>query len=287
MTAAPASPGPVERLAIVINQDKPGAETLARRLADLACAHGRTVEVSDLYPLPRDFLKGADLCVVVGGDGTLLGVVAAALEHDVPVMGVNRGSLGFLTVFPADGIEEDFARLLDGAFGIGRRAVLRGRSADGAEGVALNDILVKENGAFRLVHLQVEADGGLVTDFYCDGLIFSTPTGSTAYNLSAGGPLMHPETAAVALTPICPHTLSNRSIIFPDTVHLTVSGGSGHPRLLVAMDGQCPPGFGEANRLEISLDPRRLRLAQPPDYAYFETVRKKLDWSGGMRPIRG
>jgi NAD+ kinase len=134
----------------------------------------------------------------------------------------------------------------------------------------------------RLVRLEVFADGELVTDYTCDGLIFSTPTGSTAYNLSAGGPIIHPAAGVIAMTPICPHTLSNRSIILRENVHLRVFNRSPGSRLLVAMDGQRNLKVAARSPIEISVAKLRLPLAQRDDYSHFSVVRTKLKWSGGF-----
>jgi len=148
--------------------------------------------------------------------------------------------------------------------------------------VALNDVLVKAAENSRLIRLEVVADGQLVTDYLCDGLIFSTPTGSTAYNLSAGGPIVHPAARVIAMTPICPHTLSNRSIIFRDNVRLRVWNRSPGAQLLVAIDGQRNLGVYSGAPVLISTARERLPLAQHLGYAHFSVVRAKLKWSGGL-----
>ena len=135
---------------------------------------------------------------------------------------------------------------------------------------------------FRSVRLEVFADGELVTDYICDGLIFSTPTGSTAYNLSAGGPIVHPGAGVIAMTPICPHTLSNRSIIFREGVKLQVFNRTEGSRLLVAMDGQRNLKVSERSPITISMARSRVPLAQRSDYSHFAVVRTKLKWSGGF-----
>jgi NAD+ kinase len=146
----------------------------------------------------------------------------------------------------------------------------------------LNDILIKDASNSRLVRLEVFADDELVTDYLCDGLVFSTPTGSTAYNLSAGGPLIHPSAEVLAMTPICPHTLSNRSIIFRAGVRLRVQNLSDHATgLIVAADGRALPAPPAAAPITISLSPHRLRLIQRRDHSHFSIVRAKLKWSGG------
>jgi NAD+ kinase len=152
----------------------------------------------------------------------------------------------------------------------------------GSHDLALNDVLIKSEINSSLVRLEVFADDELVTDYTCDGLIFSTPTGSTAYNLSAGGPLIHPNADVIAMTPICPHTLSNRSIIFRDRVRLRVFNRGESSKLLVAMDGQRNLKISEGSPVEISISKLRLPLVQRTDYAHFAVVRAKLKWSGGF-----
>ena len=272
---------PIRRLAFVVNQSKAGAPELAEILAGTARQAGVESTMTVEFPLPDDYLRGYDACCVIGGDGTLLSVVRAAAHQRVPVIGVNRGSLGFLTTFSSDEARAHFGELLKGAYRVGLRALLDCSTGAGRHDLALNDILIKDEVNSKLVHLEVFAGDELVTDYYCDGLIFSTPTGSTAYNLSAGGPLIHPDADVVAMTPVCPHTLSNRSIIFRHDVKLRVFHRGGKTRLLVAVDGQRNLKFCEGSPVEISISPSKLPLAQRVDYSHFSVVRTKLNWSGG------
>jgi NAD+ kinase len=152
--------------------------------------------------------------------------------------------------------------------------------------VALNDVVIKNEVNSRLVRIEVYADDELVTDYFADGIVFSTPTGSTAYNLAAGGPIIHPAAQAIAMTPISPHTLSNRSIIFRDTVKLRIVNRTEDARMLVAMDGQ-RNSLVTGSSIEISLASRRLALAQPKGYSHFTMMRSKLKWSGGLADKRG
>jgi NAD+ kinase len=273
---------PVRKLAFVVNEEKAGAPALALELMQIARANGVRFKQTTRFPLPRGFLKGFDACCVIGGDGTLLGVARESAREQVPIIGVNRGSLGFLTTFSADEARAHFADVLGGAFKIDYRAMLECSTGTGTRDLALNDVLLKDVVNSRLVRLEVFADGELVTDYTCDGLIFSTPTGSTAYNLSAGGPILHPSAGVIAMTPICPHTLSNRSIIFRDRVRLRVFNRSEGSRLLVAMDGQRNLQAGARSPVDISIAKVRLPLAQRPDYSHFTVVRTKLKWSGGF-----
>ena len=252
----------------------------------MTAARGAGVELihTEHFPLPEDWLKGFDACCVIGGDGTLLGVVKVAARAQVPVIGVNRGSLGFLTTFSAEEARAHFADLLAGSYRIARRSLLDCSTGPGQHDLALNDVVIKDEINSRLVRLEVYAGDELVTDYYCDGLIFTTPMGSTAYNLSAGGPLIHPAAEVIAMTPVCPHTLSNRSIIFRNDVRLRVYNRTTESRLLVAADGQRDLTFCQGSPVEISISPLKLALAQRVGYSHFAVVRTKLQWSGGAAP---
>ncbi len=273
---------PIRHLAFVVNDQKAGAPELATTLLALATEAGVTVKSTSTFPFPAGFLKGQDACCVIGGDGTLLGVAREAAREQVPIIGINRGSLGFLTTFSADEARTQFTALLAGDFQLTHRTMLECSTGPGQTDLALNDVLIKEEVNSHIVRLEVWADNELVTDYYCDGLIFATPTGSTAYNLSAGGPLIHPSANVIAMTPICPHTLSNRSIIFREGVKLRIYNCNADSRLLVAMDGQRNLKVCEDSHVEISVAAQRLPLAQRIGYSHFEVVRAKLKWSGGF-----
>jgi NAD+ kinase len=199
----------------------------------------------------------------------------------VPIIGVNRGSLGFLTTFSPKEARSEFGDLLNGSFRVDNRAMLSCSVAGGPPNLALNDVLIKNELNTRLIRLEVFADRELVTDYLCDGLIFSTATGSTAYNLSAGGPIIHPAADAIAMTPICPHTLTNRSIIFRDTVKLRVHNRTIGARVLVGIDGHGDLKAATDEAIDISISKVRLPLVQQKGYSHFAVVRTKLKWSGG------
>lgn len=273
---------PIRTLAFVVNQDKDGAPALARELVAVARQAGLRLKQTTRFPLPHDYLRGCDACCVIGGDGTLLGVARESARHQVPIIGVNRGSLGFLTTFSAEEARAHFAALLGGAFRVDHRAMLDCSTGNGSHDLALNDVLIKDEVNSRLIRLEVFADDELVTEYMCDGLVFATATGSTAYNLSAGGPIVHPGASVIAMTPICPHTLSNRAIIFRDNVRLRVFNRSENSRLLVAMDGQRNLKVGARSPVEIRIASQRLPLAQRLDYSHFAVMRTKLKWTGGV-----
>ncbi len=273
---------PIRKLAFVVNDPKFGASELADDLIAIARAAGVSVVRTGAFPVANDFLKGQDACCVIGGDGTLLGVACMAARAGVPIIGVNRGSLGFLTTFSADDIRECLPILLTGDFQINHRALLSCSIGDGPHDLALNDVLIKAEVNSRIVRLEVGADGELVTDYDCDGLIFATPTGSTAYNLSAGGPLIHPSAEVIALTPICPHTLSNRSIIFRAGVALEVRNLSPNITIQATIDGQRDYRVSGDQVVTITQAAERLPLVQRRDHAHFSVVRTKLKWAGGV-----
>lgn len=274
-------PKPIKRLAFVLNQLKTGASELLHGLRTIAQEHGVEIRETSQFPVPDGFLEGMDACCVIGGDGTFLSVAAESTRRQVPLIGVNRGTLGFLTTFTAEEIEETLAAVLDGAYKIRSRGLLECRAHEGHTDLALNDVVIKAASVSKIVNLNVFADDEFVTTYVCDGLIFSTPTGSTAYTLSAGGPLVHPASRVISLTPICPHALSNRSIIFPDDVTLRVENADPGEQLLVAVDGQRNLSTSQEYPIEIRQSSLSLPIAQKVDYSHFNVVRRKLKWSGG------
>ena len=274
---------PFRKLAFVINRQKNGAAKLARELMAIAREAGATkIKSANARHLPPGYFKGWDAGCVIGGDGTLLGAVREATRANIPLIGVNQGSLGYLTTFSPEEARANFGALIQGSYRIASRTLLDCRTGAHRRDLALNDVLIKAEMNSRLVRLEVQADGELVTDYLCDGLVFSTPTGSTAYNLSAGGPIVHPAARVITMTPICPHTLSNRTIVFPDNVHLKIFNRSPESRLLVAMDGQRNRVVTEGSPIAVTIADRQLALVQRPDYSHFGVMRTKLKWSGGL-----
>ena len=270
----------IRTITFVVNNAKPGAAELAGQLEILAREAGVNTRVSIHYPVENESLEGLDACCVIGGDGTLLGVVPKAVQFGVPILGIRMGNLGFLATFSPQEALDKFVPLLKGGYKIENRNLLQCECPGSKPAVALNDIVIKGEDASRLVSLAVRADGELVSEYFCDGLIFSSPTGSTAYNLSAGGPLVHPKAGVVAMTPICPHTLSNRSVVFPDTTRLEVTWdqSAAHPQ--VKIDGYLtlrPSGDGKTP-IVITPAQKRLSLLQSAGHSHFSVVRNKLNW---------
>jgi NAD+ kinase len=267
----------IRKIAIVVNAQKPGGVTYANTLEKLGNASGLQVTLTNDYPIHPDFLADQDLCFTIGGDGTLLAIVESAARYRIPILGINHGKLGFLATFSEKEIEESFNSLIAGNYTVQERALLECSNALGERTLALNDIVVRSVTS-RLVRLEVRADGQVVNDYYADGLIITSPTGSTAYNLSAGGPILHPDAPVIAMTPICPHTLSNRSVIFSDRTTLEIVLQQKTSGISVTKDGR--PFLDSANGfpLIIRQSTESLPLIVTQDHDHFDLVRRKLHW---------
>ena len=269
----------IRSITFAVNLTKPGAEAAAEFLAGIAQKEGVEVRISTEYPLAAEALEGQDLCCAVGGDGTLLGVLDAALDSGSAVLGVNLGKLGFLATYTCEEAARDLPSLIGGCYTIAERSVLVCTSASGDSAYGLNDVVIKETEGRGLIRLRVSANGNTVSEYHCDGLIFATPTGSTAYNLSAGGPIIGPLVGAIAMTPICPHTLGNRSVIFDNASLIEVTRGEPGPCPRITIDGR--NRFKETTGtfpLRIRVADRPFRLMQNPDHSHFGIVRDKLNW---------
>jgi len=232
----------------------------------------------ELAELPRR----ADLCIVVGGDGTLISSARLMAERGVPLVGVNLGRLGFLTDIPADGLESAIESVLDGEFISEQRTLLAG--AVKREGktlfsaMAMNDVVVSRGAVGSMIEFAVTVDGEFIYTLRADGLIVATPTGSTAYALSAGGPILHPALQAIALVPISPHTLSNRPVAIRSTskVEITLVRGEG---ARANFDVQAHFELEHGDVVTVSASPKPATLLHPKGYRYFSMLRQKLRWT--------
>ncbi len=232
---------------------------------------------------PREDLAGeVDLAVVLGGDGTLLSVARAVGERDVPILGVNLGTLGFLTEVALDELYAAFERILGGEMRIEDRMRLAVRTLrDGQETgrwLALNDAVITSQSLARMVDVAVTADGREVTTYHADGLIVATPTGSTAYSLSAGGPIVDPALDALLLTPISPHTLTQRPLVLPGASEVQVAAHSRGGGIQLTVDGQEGVRIEEHDLVCVARSPHPLRLVASPFRTRFEILRTKLHW---------
>lgn len=231
--------------------------------------------------LPRSEVpSGCDLAIVLGGDGTLLSAARAVGHRGVPLFAVNLGGLGFLTAITVDDLYPELERSLAGNFTMTRRKMLAVAHRRGEETLAayqaLNDVVVAKTAIARIVDLEAWAGGSFVCAYKADGLIVATPTGSTAYSLSAGGPIVFPTVNAICLTPICPHTLTNRPLILPgDLVLRIVCQGS---EAFLTVDGQLGAPLKEGDAVECRVSDFDVLLVRPPQKTFFDVLRQKLKW---------
>lgn len=221
----------------------------------------------------------ADLAIVMGGDGTMLSVARSLIEADVPLVGINRGRFGFLTDLRAEDMLTEIDRILDGNYIREPRMLLLTEVVRGNQLIhssyALNDVVIKSG--LRLIELEVEIDAKFVYKQRSDGLILSTPTGTTAYALSAGGPILHPNLEAISLVPICPHTLSNRPIAVNSTSKIEVTLVQ-FSEAQLSMDGQSQQVLEIGDKIIVQRAEKNIFLLHPSDYCYFDMLRNKLNW---------
>ena len=253
------------------------------------------VETAKLAGVPRDRptftrdeIPGAcDLVVVLGGDGTLIGM-AGRVAHsgaDIPILGVNFGSLGFLTEITLPELYPALEAVLDGTAQIDQRLMLQSRTIRGGhtylERLALNDVVITKGALSRIVDLEVAIANQPVMRVRADGLIVASPTGSTAYNLAAGGPIVHPAVDALLLTPIAPHMLTNRPIVIPASSEVRVQPGAGSSddEIFVTFDGQSGHSLQAEDAVVIQRANRQVKLVRAPTRTYFDVLREKLKWS--------
>lgn len=224
----------------------------------------------------------ADLIIVLGGDGTMISTARLIGDRQVLVLGVNYGSLGYLTEFRIEEMFPALETILGGDYDVDSRVMLRaGHFRDDeliAQGRVLNDVVINKAALARIIEIEVDLDGQFVNSFRSDGLIVSTPTGSTAYNLSAGGPIIYPSMNAVVVTPICPFTLTNRPIVIPDSSEIELKLVNEAENVVLTLDGQIGYTMIAGDRVIIRKSRTTFNIVQPPNRNYFDVLRNKLKW---------
>lgn len=223
--------------------------------------------------------KNADMLVTIGGDGTLISAVRRSFDYHIPVMGVHAGKLGFLADIDISELEAFAQRIVEGEYRIDKRAMLEAHitTGDGTKDVvAFNDIVITRPSISKMIHLDTYVDDRPFNTYYGDGVIISTPTGSTAYNLSAGGPVLFPLTKVFALTPICPHSLTQRPVVLP--AHFAIEIKTPDKSALAIIDGQDIYEFGEGDTIVIQLAAESAQLVHRKEFNYFEVLKEKLNW---------
>ena len=228
------------------------------------------------------FAEESDLMVVLGGDGTMISTARLVGDADTLVLGINYGSLGYLTDFRIEEMFPALEAIFRGEYDIDRRVMLHAEHWRGDEmlatGRVLNDVVINKTALARIIQIEVSLNDLFVNSFRADGLIVSTPTGSTAYNLSAGGPIVYPSMNAIVLTPICPFTLTNRPIVIPDDARIELKLQHGNEGVALTLDGQIGYTMKAQDRVVIRKSRTTFNLVQPPNRNYFDVLRNKLKW---------
>ena len=232
---------------------------------------------SNEYCSREDIARETDLIIVLGGDGTFLSVARQAVEAQVPVAGFNLGTLGFLTEMKKESLEESLADILSGKAKISRRKLLQINFKNQLY-TALNDVVINKGAIARVVKLLLKIDGATVTEVKGDGIIISTPTGSTAYSISAGGPIVSPEVNGIIITPICPHSLTFRPLVVRDKTVITVQLLTPHMDTYVTIDGQTVLPMNFEGTITVGTYRKQLLMLVAPEINYFKLLSDKLNW---------
>ncbi|HEX8410301.1 MAG TPA: NAD(+)/NADH kinase [Thermoanaerobaculia bacterium] len=286
----------MQTIGIAAKVTAPEALAFATQIANELQARGLSVIFDDetaalcdgqFATQPKSELgRHSDLLITFGGDGTLLSVARHAPEH-VPILGVNMGTLGFLTEIRVEELPNVLERVLDGDYEVEPRVTFT-VSVSGPERDAnkryrvLNDVAINKSAVARIIEMRVSVAGLFVSTFRGDGMIIATPTGSTGYNLSAGGPIIYPTMGAVLITPICPHMLTNRPLVLPDELDIEVSLVTPDAKdIFLTLDGQEGFEISDRDRVCVRKSEERVLLVQSPDKNYFDVLRNKLKWGEG------
>lgn len=286
----PTSP---QRVGIITKPNEPRAAELAAQIAEWAAPHEISLFVSDrVANLPRGAISASareiadncDLLLALGGDGTMISTARLVAGRGTPVLGVNLGTLGYLTEFAIDEAIPALELVIRGEYEIDRRMMLDWRVLrDGDQvgaGTALNDLVVNKSTLARIIDIDCWVGRHYVTGYRSDGLIVATPTGSTAYNLSAGGPIIAPGAEAICLCPICPHTLTNRPLVLPFNVEIKLQMNTREQEVMLTADGQTGMPLMAGDKVEIRKSEKTFNTFRTKDRDYFEILRSKLKWSG-------
>jgi NAD+ kinase len=279
-------------VAIVGKHQAPGIRPVLEEIAQFLCSHGLDVSLeaetalntglTGYDALSHDELgRACDLAVVIGGDGTMLGFAREMARYGVPLLGINQGRLGFITDIPIERWRESLAPVLAGDYEVEPRSMLEGAVLRDGEsifsGLALNDVVVSRGGTAGMVELKIQVGEQFVANMRADGLIVASPTGSTAYALSAGGPILHPSIAGWLLVPIAPHTLSNRPIVLPDLGEVRMEILAGRDAS-VNFDMQSLASLLHGDTITVRRSQHQVRFLHPKGWSYYATLRRKLRW---------
>lgn len=284
----------IKRVGLIGNSEKVSCAAAVSKAARLVKAAGRTIltdaDTARLAGLQNHVCANAnevarevDALLVFGGDGTMLRVAREIAGSQTPILGINIGNLGFLTAVPSDGLPRALRQLWNGEFTFEPRVLIEADIHCGTKMIrhsALNDLVVSRGIGSKLIELHVSVEGEPLTRYRCDGLIISSPTGSTAYSLAAGGAVVYPTADVFQITPICAHTLSNRSLVLPLSMAISIKVINSKPETVLSADGQLVTELRAGDEIVIRRGRRTVRLMHLEGSSFFETLRVKLHWRG-------
>ena len=284
----------MRKIGVIVNTKRARTDEVLPELRRQALRHGFELYAEDAgiaealgaEHLPVEaFPRQVEVALAMGGDGTVLYAARALHASEVPIMGINLGSLGFLTSVADSEMASALGALAAGRLEVSRRDVIACRilAEDGAEvgaNPALNDVVLGWGASSRIVTLRLSVDGEVVGSFMCDGMMVCTPTGSTGHSLSAGGPILHPGICGFGINVICPHTLGSRPLVVPNSSRIEIEVANTAKELILSIDGQDEYKVEEGGRIEIRRSPHQARFLQLPGHSYFSVLAQKLHWRG-------
>ena len=279
-----------ERIGLILKHNQPKAIEIGIELTKWLLEREKEVLIPEEIgkTLKKDFYikkritSESDIVIVLGGDGTFLSVARLVKDYSIPIIGVNLGGLGFLTEVKLDEMYDILNDIFNGNYTINERMMLKASLFRGGEKISsysvLNDVVINKGTLARIIELKTSVNDTFVTKYRADGLIVSTPTGSTAYSLAAGGPIIYPELNCIILTPICPHTLTNRPLVVSGNDIITVELNSLDNDVMITLDGQVGFSLRDEDVVKVEKDEKKTLIISSPKKNYFETLRNKLKW---------
>ncbi len=282
--------GPVNRIGVVVNTTKKGIGKVVDQLVDLVSGHGADVlmcgdledGVSRELVSEEKLVSDSEIVIALGGDGTILYAAGLVQASSTPILGVNLGRLGFLADSAPGELENAIDRLIEGDYRVDDRLAIEAIVGD-TSAFSLNEIVIEKGVLARLIELKTWIGDVPVSSFWGNGLIVSTPTGSTSYSLSAGGPVLHPSLDSLIITPICPHSLSQRPLVVPADQQICVEVVAEHADIILTADGQTVKNMTPDDRVTIRRSDRRVRLIDLQGLSFYELLCRKLDWNVASR----